>query len=227
MLDPAPDNARRLRSKFKRLLPTVGCEAEAVAYVEEAADVWQVDGGTSTKPVTPSGGYVRVEACLAAPDGQTRLRVVVTLLPDGQSKEWAVVAANVTREAFDGPYNGGVELCGCSPNKTSAFVDSAPTTLEELAGDWRSTQLLAFECSSEGGPLELQPGAGAPEGRASSLAGAGALLLPPGVWVGCRAAGSSVDLEMGALREASARDVAVCSYRQGRLHRVVLASETK
>ena len=63
------------------------------------------------KPVAASGSYVaapgafpvndnrlRVEACLVARDGATRLRVVATLMQHWESKQWQLQLADVHRE---------------------------------------------------------------------------------------------------------------------------------
>eukprot|EP00198_Chlamydomonas_reinhardtii_P004699 XP_001694035.1 predicted protein [Chlamydomonas reinhardtii] len=102
---------RSLRNIFKRLMPTVGCEADAIAFVEEAADVWQADGGSLVKPVTPDGGYlaapaqlpadggkVKLEGCVAAPGGKSRLRAVLTLMQHWESKQWQVAFVDLSRE---------------------------------------------------------------------------------------------------------------------------------
>lgn len=36
---------RTLHHSIKRLMPTVGCEADAVAFIEDVQDVWRLDGG--------------------------------------------------------------------------------------------------------------------------------------------------------------------------------------
>ena len=54
---------RRLYHLCKRLMPTVGCEADAVAFIEEVEDVWRLgdgcvclDGGVASSCASPGRG---------------------------------------------------------------------------------------------------------------------------------------------------------------------------
>ncbi|EFJ49817.1 hypothetical protein VOLCADRAFT_117141, partial [Volvox carteri f. nagariensis] len=270
---PAPGQPGSLRNIFKRLMPTVGCEADAIAYVEEAEDVWRADGGSSccdhhqlsrpgrtstcpestrtkrttdlqsycdphadtelaglpflsslarslVKPVTPDGGKVKVEACLAAPGGQSRLRVTVTLMQHWESKQWQVAFVDLSREAYDGPFNGGVELSGCAGGG-KPFAKDPVTSPQRLNGSWSGAAVFRYSRSSdatEAGGLTFQRGT--EQGSATSftsvddcsVTSSTAILLPLGVWVSCSAAKSDMRLVVGALRGELERDVAVCSH---------------
>lgn len=63
------------------------------------------------KPVTPDGGYlaapaqlpadggkVKLEGCVAAPGGKSRLRAVLTLMQHWESKQWQVAFVDLSRE---------------------------------------------------------------------------------------------------------------------------------
>ncbi|GLC45560.1 hypothetical protein PLESTB_001206300 [Pleodorina starrii] len=240
---PQEGTGRGLRNFFKRLMPTVGCEADAIAYVEEAEDVWREDGGSAVKPVTPAGGYVaapaelpargkaKVEACLAAPGGRSRLRAVVTLMQHWESKEWQLAFVDLSRETYDGPFNGGVELSGCAGGG-KPFAKEPATSPQQLGpgSSWLAKEVYRYAISAGTTGLELQPGAGlaAPAASVATAADSAAvMMLPLGVWVSCAGAKSDVRVEVGALRGDSEREVAVCRYAEGRLAEVVLASEAK
>ncbi|KAG2430547.1 hypothetical protein HXX76_010067 [Chlamydomonas incerta] len=242
---------RSLRNIFKRLMPTVGCEADAIAFVEEAADVWQADGGSAVKPVTPDGGYlaapaqlpagggkVKLEGCVAAPGGKSRLRAVLTLMQHWESKQWQVAFVDLSRETWYGEFNGGVELSGCAGGGRP-FAKDAATAPEVLAGAWRAEAAESYTyAASADGQLELVSGVL----PVASATGQPQLLLPLGVWVRCSAAGGDVELELGALRgvavvsgeaqaaaaaAAGVRDVVRASYKAGKLHRAELVVEAR
>ncbi|GIL54250.1 hypothetical protein Vafri_9826 [Volvox africanus] len=238
LVTQGPSNGPSLRNIFKRLMPTVGCEADAIAYVEEAEDVWKADGGSLVKPVTPAGGYVaapaklagrtKVEVCLAAPASQTRLRATLTLMQHWESKQWQVTFVDLSRETYDGPFNGGVELSGCAGGG-KPFAKEPVTLPEQLIGGWTATDVYRYRKSSdETGGLELQLGPG--QGSTFSVAsieGGTTILLPLGAWVSCDAAESEVRIVVGALRGESERGIAVCSFVEGCLSEVALATEVK
>ncbi|GIL74009.1 hypothetical protein Vretimale_5059 [Volvox reticuliferus] len=238
LVTQGPGTVRSLRNIFKRLMPTVGCEADAIAYVEEAEDVWKADGGSPVKPVTPSGGYIaapaklagkaKVEVCLAAPASQTRLRATLTLMQHWESKQWQVTFVDLSRETYDGPFNGGVELSGCAGGG-KPFAKEPVTSSEQLSGHWTATDVYRYSKSSDTtGRLELQ--LATEQGSAASVAsveGSTTILLPLGAWVSCAAAGSEVRIVVGALRGDSERDIAVCSFVEGCISELVLATEVK
>ncbi|GFR51305.1 hypothetical protein Agub_g13669 [Astrephomene gubernaculifera] len=261
-----------LRNLLKRLMPRVGCEADAVAFVEEAADVWSADGGGPVKPVAASGSYVaapaelpaataaaastattdrgssnssstqpKLEFCLASPSSSpsgeqpgSRLRLVLTLAQQGEGGQWQVALAELSRETYDGPFNGGAELSGCAGG-SAPFAQQVPTTQQQLAGEWRVRgEVLRYARKEASGLLDLEESEASEtktdpdRKRMSRLDGPGALLLPLGVWVGCDASDAdTLMLEVGVLRGETERDLAVCRYKQGRLETVMFATEVK
>ncbi|KAF5840499.1 hypothetical protein DUNSADRAFT_16590 [Dunaliella salina] len=234
-----------LKSICRRMMPTVGCEADAVAFTEEAQCT---DGGLCA--VAPDGGYVagplqldaedgraRVEFCLpfapvAQQQGQQmeeqkreRVRVVTRLQVNWLSKRWELGRVEVHKERYDGPFKGQIDLCGCGGGMPG-FSQSEPVSHEQAksAEAWPITNAWAYDKDPQGG-LQLSESAPASPLIAAHQ-GARLTLLPLGL-----ALQSSVDDDKGevflqllmVVGEIQKR-VALCSYAGGQMQLAVLGS---
>lgn len=111
--------AEGLSNSVKKFMPTVGCEADAVAFVEESHQALKApDGhGGEAKTISPEGSYSlgprvlgadggngfekhRVEACLAGPDKE-RVRVVYTVQRRDGGSPWKVRRARARGSAHE------------------------------------------------------------------------------------------------------------------------------
>lgn len=160
-----------LTYKLIRLLPTVGCEADAAtrytidertvftnqessacscfAYQSSSgcyAAVWPVKGRFDE---SASGNFRRMlelEHCLIHPDdGKSRVRVVqvVSLEGDHQQYKVEVQSIKVFVEQWYGPFRNGDQLGGCSI-RDSAFASTPPLKSSEIIGNvWQSVGAVA------------------------------------------------------------------------------------
>lgn len=143
----------KLWYKVIRLLPTVGCEADAattysveecdaqhnaseLAYHEDGSYtvVWrgqrvtnEKKGSGSGKVVTREGEGLEVEQCLV--HGRKRVRVLQQL---GVRRR-----IRVFKEVWEGPFRNGESLGGCAAT-TSAFATQDPLEASSLSGAWHA-----------------------------------------------------------------------------------------
>jgi len=195
----------RLELRTKKLMPTQGCEADAVAFEEEASSPLPLktsavspDGGFCVAPRTlgpAEGATVRVEHCLPALAGagaggaRERTRVVHVLHnADGSPGGWRLRSQEVVREEWEGDFNGGTELfaCGAGSRKLAGLARPGAA---DLAGTWGAAgdaggggaSVVGFKYGDMHWMLE-SPGAGIPLSKvvpemAERLAGADRALL--------------------------------------------------
>ncbi|MEW5318748.1 MAG: hypothetical protein WDW38_009943 [Sanguina aurantia] len=157
--------ARSMSYKLKRMMPTVGCEADAVAFMEEASSLWQdLDGPGGELPVLENGSYfsgsrllqpgptpskaAALEMCLAAADGRSRTRILHRLGPAtaaAPSHSYSLLSIEIHKERWDSPYrNGEVELTQCG-GAQPAFATSPKLKAEELHGQWVPSSGAAYK----------------------------------------------------------------------------------
>lgn len=154
----------RLWYKIQRLLPTVGCEADAATThsVEEcdaqihASALAYHEGGSYTavwrgkrvmkekqesgpgKVISREGDELGVEQCLV--HNRSRVRIFQELNPHKRIL--------VSREIWEGPFRNGESLGGCAIS-SSAFATHACLQASELRGSWQTeVYCAAFESAS-------------------------------------------------------------------------------
>ncbi|GAA0161840.1 hypothetical protein LIER_18066 [Lithospermum erythrorhizon] len=165
-----------LTYKLIRLLPTVGCEADAAtrytidersvfsnqessacscfAYQPSTgcyAAVWPVKGQFDD---SMSGNFRRVlelEHCLIHPDDrESRMRVIQVVSLEGNHQHYKVEVQSIKVfvEQWYGPFRNGDQLGGCSI-RDSAFAATEPSKPSEIIGPvWQSVAAVAkFEDS--------------------------------------------------------------------------------
>uniref|UniRef100_A0A7R9VFF0 DUF3598 domain-containing protein n=1 Tax=Chlamydomonas euryale TaxID=1486919 RepID=A0A7R9VFF0_9CHLO len=151
----ADASAGTLHFRVRRMMPTVGCEADAVAFEEESTLLWQRDGGgadgAAVRTVLQDGSYLaapatlptdaksaHVEVCLALPadsGGRRRARIAAALVRDWQTKAWKAARYEVAHERFECEYRGGgqdLQLLGCHGAQT---ISDLPPVSAAAAGN--------------------------------------------------------------------------------------------
>lgn len=109
---------------FKRILPTVGCEADAQTFREESSNLFQ-DAPRIQHPILDDGSYSTMSS-MTLTDAKTlhcehsfmlsskkRLRVVQHMRSPAAEQPWQLASIELHNERYDQPYNGGAQLSGC------------------------------------------------------------------------------------------------------------------
>lgn len=223
----------------RKLFPTVGCEADAIAFEEElvvglrsaAERHWEDktilrDGSYTMGPrELPTEAPMRLELCLGAthsttasqePPKRQRVRLVYSLGQAGG--QWQVQQLHISRERFDRVQDGRRELAGCGGG-LPAFASGPRAEREQVvARGWQAAQGAVYEVD-EGGAFRLagrQPQQGA---SWSCACGEPAVqLLPLGLWSSVSGQGGDLVVEAGILLEdAATRRVAGRRFAAGKL----------
>lgn len=155
LADPA--TPRALHYRLVRLLPTVGCEADAATVHTShqrhvsSASAFAYDGAWGSYVAAwPKGPatVLEVEHCLVRPGPDTeavRVRVVQTVALG--KDEARLRGIKVFSEQCYGPYRNGDQLGGCALRE-SAFAAGERLAVSEVVGQWEST--LACTASFSG-----------------------------------------------------------------------------
>lgn len=201
----------------RRMMPSVGCEADAIAFTSQAQQLFGVPApGGPQPPVAPDGSYVSGPADISAPDcakaafeaclalgcggdgaatqQPRRLRVVHNLQRVGSEGRWALDSVELHHERLDSTYRGKVELSGCGGGmKTFASADRLGA--DALAGAWVAAG-LRYTADPAGNGCR----ADAVSSEAWSADTQPALLLHPlGAWSSCAIAdGADGDISLAA-----------------------------
>eukprot|EP00898_Chlorokybus_atmophyticus_P003396 jgi/Chlat1/4057/Chrsp26S04109 len=214
-----------LQSTIKRLLPTVGCEADASTIHDESVSVlpresdmlsvaYSTDGQYSVSPavLAPEGkGDVNFEHCLVS-DNRERVRILQTVARAAQSKDWKLRKVTVYRERWDSEYSRGASLLSCG-SKASKFAEGKRLESKELEGQWKAVDGVAV----------VKPAAQAAVHDALTR-----LLLPAGIWCLLSSAGGALCVEAGWVHAAGKRTVSARQFSaEGALQGVTLQSEER
>lgn len=151
-----------LTYKMIKLLPTVGCEADAATrYSVEERVVGGEDNQVSAFAYDSSGSFIAVcpmespggqkvlelEHCLVDPrDKEARIRVIQVVLVE-EGAMW-LEKIRVFSEHWDGPFRNGELLGGCAI-RDSAFATTAVVDVSEVVGVWQGTSLAIARLQSE------------------------------------------------------------------------------
>jgi hypothetical protein len=151
--------------KTIKLLPTVGCEADAATrYTIDEMNIGGVNNQVSSFAYQSSGCYVSVkpvgdkllelEHCLISPkDKESRVRIFQTVLVDEQK----IVLKNIRAfvELWYGPFRNGDQLGGCSI-RNSAFASTPALDASEVYRVWQQNNaVVCFDNSDENFLQEL------------------------------------------------------------------------
>ena len=191
---------------LRRMMPTVGCEADAIAFTEDQLAVFT----PSTAAITPEGGYTwatvddispkdifkaSYEHCFPLTTGQ-RIRIVHNLKRMGSDSIWKVLSVEIHRERRDGPHTGRRELAGCGGGMDPISQIPALEVAIELSGEWRASGMRFVP--GNGGSME----ASEIESTTMVLVGFETLIgLPLGAWSAVRLDGDTGELISGVVLE--------------------------
>lgn len=126
----------------RKLMPTVGCEADAIAFTEEkGSSSWEssvvTEHGLATKGPGDAVSRVDMFDCTAEhiiplEEDAMRIRIVHLLKRMGPERQWRVQGIEMFVEKKDGPYTGRRELAGCGGGM-DPFATSEPLSIESLS----------------------------------------------------------------------------------------------
>ncbi|MBA0549650.1 hypothetical protein Golob_020669, partial [Gossypium lobatum] len=146
--------------KTIKLLPTVGCEADAATrYSIEEKNIGGVDNEVSAFAYHSSGCYTAIwsvadknllelEHCLINPrDRESRVRIIQVVRVDGT--KFVLQNVRVFCEQWYGPFRNGDQLGGCAI-RDSAFASTAATNASDVGGVWKGSNAAAsFDSSGD------------------------------------------------------------------------------
>ncbi|CAH8344628.1 unnamed protein product [Eruca vesicaria subsp. sativa] len=162
----AQPHAQTFLYKSIKLLPTVGCEADAATRY--SIDQRSIGPSTTLSfSYSDSGSYVavwrlgnnqlEVEHCLVNPnDKESRVRIfqVVRLA----EAKMLLQSVKVFRELWYGPFRDGDQLGGCAI-RSSGFASTPTTAASVVAGSWRAVLAsTSFLASSDSGCIQQVTG---------------------------------------------------------------------
>ncbi|EPS61689.1 hypothetical protein M569_13105, partial [Genlisea aurea] len=150
-------NSPSLMYKTIKLLPTVGCEADAATRystlernVTEGHDLpfaYHSNGSyVALWPSTVTNNLIELEHCLMKPgDKESRVRLIQAI--DVQQSELKLLRVTVFIEQWYGPFRNGDQLGGCAI-RDSAFAASEPLKLSQVSDVWQALSCAApFDAS--------------------------------------------------------------------------------
>ena len=160
--------ATGIKCLLKRIMPTVGCEADAQSFDEEKRQLFESSAplAEGQQAILSSGSYttassldisnetsIRFEHCLVTAE-QRRIRVVQYVTAPSASDAWTLATVEVHNEKYDAPYNGGASLSGCGGGMSN-FAEGARLDTQQLQHA-RQTKSGRCYSVSEDGKLQLQ-----------------------------------------------------------------------
>ncbi|KXG40268.1 uncharacterized protein LOC8061441 isoform X1 [Sorghum bicolor] len=189
LADPATPCA--LHYRLVRLLPTVGCEADAATVhtshqrhaASAAAFAYAAAGSYVAAWPRGPAPVLEVEHCVVRPDAPAeeagRVRVVQTV---ALGREARLRGVKVFAEQWYGPFRDGEQLGGCAVGET-AFAAGEKLDVAEVIGQWETTDAAAARFSTELDPetgkfAELSPD----EPRKVLRDAEGVVTLPKELW---------------------------------------------
>jgi hypothetical protein len=137
----------------RRMMPTVGCEADAVAFTEGGQEmlsdkssshiVFAADGRYSYGPenlVSEGRTKAAFEHCFTV-EPRRRLRVIQNFAKFGPAQQWSLANVEVHLERYDGPHTGRRELSGCGGGM-EPFAQQPALDGAALEGSWVASGAL-------------------------------------------------------------------------------------
>ncbi|XP_065853723.1 uncharacterized protein [Euphorbia lathyris] len=230
-----------LNYKNIKLLPTVGCEADAATrFSIDCRNVGGTDSSISTFAFQSSGCYVAVwpiedkngvnwgfelEHCLINPeDKESRVRIIQVVELDNGKKTMILKNIRVFVEQWYGPFRDGDQLGGCAI-RDSAFASTSAMESSQVAGVWQSSiSVASFDASETGLIQELKE-----NGVQKSVRDAHDLiLLPKQLWCSLkRTEDGETNCEAGWLFDHGSAVTSKCSFSSdSKLKEISIARET-
>ncbi|KAI3745292.1 hypothetical protein L1987_58403 [Smallanthus sonchifolius] len=233
-----PDNVYAMY-KLIKLLPTVGCEADAATrFSVEERVIGGADNMVSSFAYQSSGCYTAVwstqksasskvlelEHCLIDPrDKESRVRVIQIVGVEGNHK-LVLKSIKVFVEQWYGPFRNGDQLGGCAI-RDSAFATTQVLNGSEVPGVWqRSNSKASFQDSSN----ILQELVAVDGVEKSVREKEGLVLLPKNLWSSMEEIdGEKTCCEVGWLLETGHAITSKCVFsRNAELKEIIASSET-
>jgi len=153
--------ATGIKCLLKRLMPTVGCEADAQTFHEETRRLLESTDEATQHAILSSGSYItvssldlsdqtklRLEHCLVTAE-KKRIRLVQHVTAAGPSDPWQLSGVEVHHEYFDGPYNGGASLSGCGGGMSN-FAELDKFAASQLQHDWTASSGSSYSVLEDG-----------------------------------------------------------------------------
>jgi len=232
-------DAMGLRYGLRRLMPTVGCEADAIAFTEEQQEMFPGGSSAPYPTLCSNGSFTHPPVGLLDEDiSQTsaehafpldapgqRLRIVHSLRRMGSEQTWKLMSIELHRERYDSPFNGRRELAGCGGGMdffaTSARLDAD----NALLGEWRAS---GVRFTSGADSMELVQNLIENEPWSRDLLPCNSLIgLPQQTWSACQVEGDDVNLAAGVAMEDGRIQIATQTVRGGKLERAELLTLVK
>ncbi|WCJ28571.1 hypothetical protein M5689_010261 [Euphorbia peplus] len=229
-----------IKYKNIKLLPTVGCEADAATrFSIDCRNVGGVDSKVSNFGFQSSGCFVAVwpiegkkggnwgfelEHCLINPqDKESRVRIIQVIELDNE-KTMTMKNIRVFVEQWYGPFRDGDQLGGCAI-RDSAFASTSALEASQVAGTWQGSFSVARFDASDTGPLqELKE-----NGMQKSVRDAcDLILLPKQLWCTLKGTeGGETYCEAGWLFDHGFAVTSKCSFsNDAKLKEISIARET-
>lgn len=151
-----PEDLHMIHKNIK-LLPTVGCEADAATrYSIDERSVGGADDKVSAFAYQSSGCYVAVwpienqlelEYCLINPqDRESRVRIIQVIQID--NAKITLKNIRVFVEHWYGPFRDGDQLGGCAI-LNSAFASTAALEASQVVGHWEGSRGVTSFCATQ------------------------------------------------------------------------------
>ncbi|KAK9135615.1 hypothetical protein Syun_014945 [Stephania yunnanensis] len=232
----AEPSDRLLMYKLIKLLPTVGCEADAATqHSIDERNVGGVDNKASAFAYHSNGSYVvlwpvggngdfgllEVEHCLVHPqDRESRVRIIqVISVGNGLM---SLESVKIFREQWYGPFRNGDQLGGCAIRETG-FASTATLNGSDVVGVWHGSHVAANFQNQTGVFQELA------DGKLQKLVRdeRGLVLLPKQLWCSLMETNGETCLEVGWLLEKGHAITSICSFsRDQKLKEIAMRQET-
>ncbi|XP_071726267.1 uncharacterized protein [Rutidosis leptorrhynchoides] len=245
----AQPNNSSLIYKLVKLLPTVGCEADAATrYTIDERIIGGVDNMVSSFAYHPTGSYTAVwdstpnrtssstsftkllelEHCLINPnDKESRVRIVQIVGVEDNQNHKKIVLKNIKVfvEQWYGPFRNGEQLGGCAI-RDSAFASTQALCGSQVSGVWEvSNSIATFQDDS---PIAILQQLVTVDGIHKEVRDQQNLvLLPKNLWSSIQYDGEQTCCQVGWLLEPGRAITSSCIFSgNAKLKEIVTSSET-
>ncbi|KAL0454022.1 UNVERIFIED_CONTAM: hypothetical protein Slati_0741400 [Sesamum latifolium] len=231
------NNCPSLMYKTIKLLPTVGCEADAatrysiqernITAQHKSAFAYQSTGcyvsvWPTADQIDSANKSMQLEHCLIDPtDKESRVRIIQVL--DLQESELKLKSIAVFVEQWYGPFRNGDQLGGCAI-RDSAFAATQPLNASQVSGVWQGLAAVAGFNTCQTMIQQL----GDERVRKSIRDEADLILLPKQLWCSLkRVEDKETCCEVGWLLGKGRAITSKCTFSStAELKEIAIASET-
>jgi len=212
-----------LQYTLRRLMPTVGCEADAVAFTEDLQAMFTPGGAA----ITAEGAYstgpsanlsskevfkAQSEHCFPLETPDQRIRIVHNFKRMGIEGVWKVFSVEVHSERLDGPFNGRRELTGCGGGM-DPFSQTPVVETETLKGMWKVVEGFRHVAGDNQQVTDIDTSASIDIASLPGLTG-----LPLNAWSSAQIVGDAdVEIEAGVLLATGKMKAVRQSIKDGKL----------